>query len=647
MARSQAQDVIRCQYCEDEPAVFHCVPCGDELCPRCKVFHLKSKVPSGHNIVPLSERLHPTNQIKMCEVHVSKAYEACCEDCQVPVCIMCIQEVHGKHAIGKIQDLLEKQKTETENELSKMKTQYKSEIIQRIKDFKNGERDIKAGHQNIRENMKKQAQDFIYHNSAILKEALNESTKDEREKLIEISQYRAEAEKFEENLDQLIEKFETFTESSHPVGLVLYRKKNPDIFKRLKLPDEINFTMPSFTIGQMNKTQNEHQFGQFIRGHIRRLRIGDDSLKVKHPTGSASVKPSTTTVLGRSVKISETKTQKRVLYHVSCRDDRSAYISGNGRGILLIDRWGIELDNINTDRDPSGLAVMQDGSLIYSDQRHKLIYRVSLNKVKTKLINTERDPKGLCCIRSGDILVCMGYKDTAKVVKYSSSGRRIQEFQTGQNGDRLFIYPCFVCENINDDICVSDSSSKVVVLTKSGSLRFTYHGNALARRSKGSFDSRGVATDSLGHIIIADNANKAVHLINQDGDLLSLILTENDGISRPYGISMDTQDNLLLVEQDKACVKVFHYNDRSAYRSGPRSSPGIRLIDRSGTELDNISTDEEPHGLAVMRDGGLIYSDYNNKVIYRVSLNKQTTRLINTESGPGGLCCTSRSDDIL
>ncbi|XP_062614525.1 E3 ubiquitin-protein ligase TRIM71-like [Saccostrea cucullata] len=559
MARSQAQDVIRCQYCEDEPAVFHCVPCGDELCPRCKVFHLKSKVPSGHNIVRLSERLHPTNQIKMCEVHSCKAYEACCEDCQVPVCITCIQEEHGKHAIGKLQDMYEKQKAETENELTKMKTQYKSEIIQRIKDFKNGESGIKTSHKFIREKMKKQAQDFIDHINTILKEALDESSKDERETLKEISQYTAEMESFEQNMDQLIEKFETLTESSHPTDLILYRKRNPDTFKRLKFPVKINLTMPSFTIGEMKKSQNEHQFGKFIRGQLSHLKSSDDSLRVYDQSRSSNVKPSIKKVSRRSVKLSETKTQKRELYNVSCGDDRSAYISGNGPGIQLIDRSETELDNISTDGQPSGLAVMKDGSLIYSEYINKVIYRVSLNKQTTKLINTEYNPTGLCCTRSCDILVCMGLLYTARVVKYSSSGRMIQEFRTDQNGEGIFINPRFVCENVNDDICVSDSNNKLVVLNKSGNLRFKYDGKVLKQTLEEKFDPRGVTTDSLGHILIADSANNAVHLISQNGDFLCYILTKDDGISRPRGISVDKHDNLWLVEEKTACVKVYQY----------------------------------------------------------------------------------------
>ncbi|XP_062595035.1 E3 ubiquitin-protein ligase TRIM71-like [Saccostrea cucullata] len=496
----------------------------------------------------------------MCEVHSSKVYEACCKDCQVPVCITCIKEVHGEHAIGEIQDLYEKQKAETAEELSKMKTRLKSEIIQRIKDFKKGENEIKSAHENVREKMKKQAQDLIDHIRVILKEALQESEKDERKNREEISQHKAEAERFEQNLDRLIEKFETLTESSHPAELILFRKQNPDIFKQLKLPSKLDIVMPFFTVGQINKSQNKHQFGKFMAGKVHYVKSLDENSQHILPSLSARGSTSNKRVLGRSVKISKKKTQMKKLFHVSCRDDRSAYISGDGPGIQLIDRSGTELDNISTETEPSGLAVMQDGSLIYSDSYNKVIYKVSPNKQKTKLINAEYGPRGLCCTRSGDILVCMGFLYTARVVKYSSSGRKIQEFQTDQNGEGLFIRPSLVCENVNEDICVTDwELCKVVVLNKGGYLKFKYEGNVPSRMLKATFNPHGVATDSLGHILIADNANNAIHLISKDGDFLSYILTEDDGISQPYGISVDMSDNLCLVEQDKARVKVYQY----------------------------------------------------------------------------------------
>ncbi|XP_062569592.1 E3 ubiquitin-protein ligase TRIM71-like [Saccostrea cucullata] len=555
MYQLQSADAIRCQYCEEASAVFLCVPCRDEMCPRCKIFHIKSNVPLGHSIIRLRERSHQTYQVKMCEIHSSKEYEACCEDCQVPVCEKCIQDVHVKHAIGKIQDLYEKQKAETIEELYKMKAQWKSEIRERINYLKNGEIEMKTNHENVRDKMKNQAQEFIDLIRGILKEALCESKKDEQKNLKEISEYKADAERFEENLDRLIGKFETLTESIHPADLLLYRKQNPEAFKQLKLPSKIDVVMPSFTVGLIDKFQNKYQFGNFITGRVRFQTSRDISLQLSDATCSAGSKQPFKKVLGYARKICEKNTGRSELYHVSCLDDK-AYISGRGCNISLIDKLGTLLDTfIPIYHEPSGLAVMPDGSLIYSDYKDSAIYRQSLDKQKTKLTSTGHRPRGLCCTRSGDILVTM-YK---RVERYSSSGRKIQVFEMNLIREGLSINPCFVSENINGDICISDWSindGKVVVLNKSGNFRFIYDGKV--RESKDEFKPIGVATDSLGHILIADNANNSVHLISQDGEFLSFILTK-DMITKPRGISIDSSDKLWVVERISGFVKVFQY----------------------------------------------------------------------------------------
>lgn len=57
---------------------------------------------------------------------------------------------------------------------------------------------------------------------------------------------------------------------------------------------------------------------------------------------------------------------------------------------------------------------------------------------------------------------------------------------------------------------------------------------------------------------------------------------------------------------------------------------GILLIDRPRPHLDTINTPEvTPVQLAVMKDGSLIYYVYDDRAIYRMSPNKQTTKVVN------------------
>lgn len=151
------------------------------------------------------------------------------------------------------------------------------------------------------------------------------------------------------------------------------------------------------------------------------------------------------------------------------------------------------------------------------------------------------------------------------VVRYSSRGEKIQEFQIFHERptpELSLEREWLICENMNGNICTvhrytftiySSYTNSVVVYDKSGEVRFRYDGKGRTRRFE--FEPHGLATDSVGHILISDNTNNVVHLISQDRDFIAYILTEDDRITCPWGIAVDQSDNLWVVERDN--VKVY------------------------------------------------------------------------------------------
>ncbi|XP_056001271.1 E3 ubiquitin-protein ligase TRIM71-like [Ostrea edulis] len=556
MALAQAQDVIRCQYCEEEPALFQCLPCGDELCSKCKVFHLKSKVPSGHKIISFSESLDPSNMIKMCEKHPTKPYEVCCEDCQVPVCIICIEETHGKHTIGKMKNLYEEQKASMVKELHQMKNQFKLQVTQTLTEAKSGKSKLKKSHEKVRSRMSEEAKQLIDQITAMLNKTLQESKDDEEKEEAEISQYETKLEEFQQQLEKIIEKYENLTQNGHPADLILYQKQSPHTVKNLTLPDRIEITPPSFKSG---KLQDMTQFGDLLKTKITYQKVGipaitddgDQSWKPDESNKKLLVKPE----LLHKVDI---KNKRSELYLIECVDETKAYVSGSGPGILLIDTLGKELENVITEVEPQGLAVMIDGSLIFSTGNKRTIVKVSHDKQISTLVKDKYDLRGLCCTKSGDILAYTGSDDTARVVRYRSSGEKIQEIMCDHNGKKLYSNPWFVCENINGDVCVADWSGpdKLVVVNMDGEFRFNYHGKTGHQRTK-FFSPREIATDSLGHIVISDIMNNVLHLISKDGEFISFLLTQK--VRHPHGLSIDKSDNLWLGECENSCVKIYKF----------------------------------------------------------------------------------------
>ncbi|XP_062581091.1 uncharacterized protein LOC134242903 [Saccostrea cucullata] len=104
----------------------------------------------------------------------------------------------------------------------------------------------------------------------------------------------------------------------------------------------------------------------------------------------------------------------------------------------------------------------------------------------------------------------------------------------------------YITENRNLDICVSDNGAEaLVVVNQGGKLKFMYTGHTPAPKNK-PFNPRGITTDSQSHILTADHNNDCVHIIDQDGQFLRFV---HCGLSFPYGLCTDTNDNLYIAHQ--------------------------------------------------------------------------------------------------
>ncbi|XP_078331151.1 uncharacterized protein LOC144624977 [Crassostrea virginica] len=261
--------------------------------------------------------------------------------------------------------------------------------------------------------------------------------------------------------------------------------------------------------------------------------------------------------------LTDIQTEYRNVYSLSYLSDREFWTCSFNDNILnLCNLQGEILRSVQTKSKnwPYGIAVTQSGDLVYTDPRDCSINLVSGTQIQTLITLWGWTPLHPCGTSSGDLLVVMESVDNknTKIVRYSGSTEK-QSIQWDEQGKPLYTSlgnTKYLSENRNLDICVTDyAAHAVVVVSAAGKLRFRYTGPPSTLLE--SFSPLDITSDSLGNILVSDPYNDHIHIIDQDGHFFRYIY--NCGLQCPWGLCVDSRDNLFVAENVSGKVKKIQY----------------------------------------------------------------------------------------
>ncbi|XP_078331561.1 uncharacterized protein LOC144625225 [Crassostrea virginica] len=524
------QDVIRCDLCETPVPPKHCDICHIHLCEACVGEHLSDES-KDHYIVPFKLR----GFIPECTKHSTEVCTQLCTTCNIPVCPLCVaSSEHKQHKKEDILTWFETKRKLMQTDLQDLEKSIYPKYQEVAKNIPVQRADVNKHSQKLTTALDKQGEALHTEIDTIIQGMKSEIDDMDAKHIAAIDQQEDAINHTIPEITQAILDLKRLLDTSD-VCLVSEYTSRTEEFR--SLPAQFQVTLPTFIPQEINREQIHQQIGS----------LSDLAI---------------TFLLDEPRILTDIQTEYRALFSVSCLSDSELWTCGYNDNILrLYNLQGELLRSVKTKsgNKPSDIAVTRSGDMVYADYNDRSINLVSGTQIQTLITLRGWGPRGLCSTSSGDLLVTMTSYDTkqAKVVRYSGSTEK-QSIQWDDQGKPLYSsgpFYKYLSENRNLDICVADCvAHAVVVVSAAGKLRFRYTGPPSTPGE--SFRPFGITTDSRANILTSAWYHR-IHIIDQDGHFLRFL--HNCGLQSPWGLCVDSRDNLFVAEFVKGKVKKIQY----------------------------------------------------------------------------------------
>ena len=550
---------------------FYCNSCHQPLCVECRDDHIKSMDTKSHQVVLYRDRKRQL-PVEECKIHRPNHIDLHCDECQVPLCSKCTTTLnHRGHTFSDLEQIFAKTVLLYQNEIAKIQACILPTAQGLRKEIAEDATKIRKTIDGIKE--------FIKAEAKSVKSMVDTVTEEKLKQVNDMEQSLKEDLKIQ---DETIECYINYVYDqnkkfhgylSSPNIMFLISTLSLDSFKIDPIPETTKPVPPVYTPGQYRMDDVTKLLGKINlpvtkpeKREIKPMESASTDLKFK---GRQSKKDREKSDMKQTLSLSPSVTKVREYKvpgvfsacHISLHTFDELWANDYFGNLVQTDMQGNLLQNMQTTdgRFEGFHTVAQDGHLIFTDKMKKEINRITLeNKIKNFIKTDDWEPLSIHSSHiNGDILVGMTKNEMAKITRYNKTGKEIQKMQRDNQRETLYRYPHFITENINGDICASDFYKlAVVVVNKSGQHRFSYSGQMTGRETP--ICPCGIGTDVLGHILVCDAFSKTVHLVDQGGKFLRLLLTPQHGVEILFSLCID-DDNNLYIGQDNNTVTVYKY----------------------------------------------------------------------------------------
>ncbi|XP_061185013.1 uncharacterized protein LOC133193028 [Saccostrea echinata] len=497
--------------------------------------------------------------LEKCHRHPTKALDMLCGKCQDPLCYKCaLTPYHREHNLLELEEIHLK-----ELHALKIKAYFLPASKGVLAEIKDDVIKVEKRIDEIKRVMKAEAKAVKYEVDTILSQNMNQLDQLGKEILHDLDIQKNVMDDYILYLNEILD---------NGVPKLRYQEQRTEKIDAPKpIPDTFKIDLPIFTPAQFNrddilillgKTNTSAVVREKRNVNIENQLYTDKSFFNEESYGKKIENPrkEKRTTLSSSIIQVRDITVPGLCYtcHISLDKSNRLWVSDLNGHLIQTNLLGTQERAVKGSAiGAANHTVSEGGDLLFIDNQNSTIQRLTPEKMVEFITTKDWRPISIYSSQiNGDVLIGMITDNDAKVIRYNKTGEKIQDIKKKGLIHNLYEFPGHLTENINGDICTSDWGTRaVVVVNKSGKHRFSYTGQPL----QSEFWPRGICTDVLSHILVCDDYSQSVHLMDQDSNFLSLLITQENEIKRPRSLCIDEESNLYVGEYESNLVKVFIY----------------------------------------------------------------------------------------
>ena len=537
----KAQNPKLCELCKSDTNIkWKCVECNEFICDRCKDIHLNVQTNIQHQIIDIKslfQDVQPkiiTDNIP-CTEHRTKMTCLFCRTCDHLVCVDCVSYKHNKHNFEPIEKII----PEKLNELKGAEARYSKDLTlcqAKVNEFQISETKFESlCDESITTIKKREKQliDGITKHSQKLQNEIELERKTVKKTFCDLKRQADQAEKtIILHQDEIMAALKSIQGSTIFTTATKSKKMMSDLNFNL-IPCEIKYFIP----GKETVNDIPNLFGS-----LQKMKIP----QVESDIDFEVVNSYTTDLSG--------------IHNIITVDDKATWINDYNKQVIR--QINIDNDNITTTKQIS--CFIYDMTLTSNNDILLSVCNSSDIKLLTKSgeikpffsVSSPLLPRGIHVTSDNYIIVGVKEpggpytptdKSTRALLIFGMDGKQQHTYQYDSNKHRLFTSPYRITTNNNKDIVVVDSTSgdtgRVVVVGWEGGLRWTYTGHSKINVTT-QFRPCDVVTTTAGHIIVCDYRTHALHVLSEQGDILTCKVMEDTGIKCPLSLDIDTRGQL-------------------------------------------------------------------------------------------------------